>query len=525
MQKNQGMGYDSKRIAKNTLFLYGRMFFSMVIGLYTSGIVVRALGLSDYGLYGVIGGVASFLLFINNTLTSGTQRFLNFALGTGDSERSSITFYNALILHILIGLLFVIICETVGLWFLLNKINIPPDRVNAAFWVYQISIFSMFCITIGVPFSAAIVAHEHFKLYAYISIFDVCMNLVIALIIQLHGFDRLIVYSCLVVFCNIVTTTINIMFSLKRYPECSFKRRFEKSLFKEMLQFSGWNIMGCAAVTMQNQGLTILINIYFGTIANAARGIANQVNQKVLQFVTGFQTAVNPQIVKLYAQNDLKSLTTLIIDNSIFASFLFLFIAVPVCVETPYILRIWMGKVPDVTKYLVYIIILQTLIQTISRPVVTLVHAVGKMKWVNITAGGALLMILPTSWILAESGANLVTIFIVNLIPWLLETFFELWFEYKYIKFPIWSFYRKVYLKVFFVGVLMFISPITVKLLISQDSFVRLVLVTISSVISSVPIIYYIGLNNSQRARIISKIASIRLSIYSRFHNLCIKWF
>lgn len=497
---------NSNRIAKNTIMLYFRMFFAMIIGLYTSRIVIQALGLSNYGLYSVVGGVVSILIFVNNTLTSGTQRFLNFALGKNDELHLKKTFSTALLLHLIIGIFFVLICETIGLWFLYTKINIPAGRENAAFWVFQLSTLSVFVLTVFVPFTSSIVAHERFKVYAYMSIFDVLMNLIIVFSLKLTNGDKLITYSFLIVLVNLTTTAIYYLYCRKNFSECRFKLLYEKSIFKEIFRFSIWNIFGCASVTLQNQGINILINIYFGTIANAARSIALQINQKILQFVSGFQTAVNPQIVKLYASGNIDELTKLVINNSKFAAFLFLLMAVPICVEIDYILKLWLGTVPSITSTLVYIILFQTLVQTISRPVVMLVHAVGKMKMVNLTAGGVLLLILPVSLLLAHFGASIETIFIINVIPWFLETFLELYFEKKYCNFPLKKFYKAVYLRVFPLAGLMVIIPLSVKQYISLSELPRFILVESISIISSIFIISYLGLSRSQRHLIFNKI-------------------
>lgn len=478
----------------------------MIVGLYTSRVVIQALGLSDYGLYGVVGGVVSILIFVNNTLTSGTQRFLNYALGEGNTEKLKLTFSTALFLHLIIALFFVLFCETIGLWFLYNKINIPVGRENAAFWVFQLSTLSIFILTLFVPFTSSLVAHERFSVYAYMTIFDVSMNLVIALMLQICGGDKLILYSALVVFTNIATTIIYYCYCKKHFEECRLKFNYERGLLKEMSQFSGWNIFGCASVTLQNQGVNILINIYFGTIANAARGIALQVNQKVLQFVNGFQTAVNPQIVKLYASGNIPELTSLIISNSKFAAFLYLFIGIPICVEINFILKIWLGEVPPITSILIYIIMFQTLVQTISRPVVMLVHAVGKMRMVNLTAGFSLLLILPISLLLAHFGASLETIFIINVIPWFLETFFELYFEHKYCNFPIWKFYKDVYLSVFPLAAIMVAIPLVIKYFLPFEGLSRFVVVTFISFLSSSILILYAGMDHHQRAKVFDRI-------------------
>lgn len=497
---------NSKQIAKNTLMLYIRMFVVMIVGLYTSRVVIHALGLSDYGLYGVVGGVVTILIFVNNTLTSGTQRFLNYALGEGDNRKLKLTFSTALVLHLIIAIFFVLFCETIGLWFLFNKINIPPGRENAAFWVFQLSTLSIFVLTLFVPFTSSIVAHEKFKVYAYLTIFDVSANLIIALSLQICGGDKLILYSALIVLTNVLTTIIYYYYCKKHFEECRFNLNFQIGLLKEMAQFSGWNIFGCASVTLQNQGVNILINIYFGTIANAARSIALQVNQKVLQFVNGFQTAINPQIVKLYASGNMSELTRLIISNSKYAAFLYLLVGVPICVEIDYILKIWLGDIPQITSVLIYIIMFQTLVQTISRPVVMLVHAVGKMRSVNLTAGVALLMILPVSLLFAHLGASLETIFIVNVIPWFLETFFELYFEHKYCNFPIGKFYKEVYLTIFPLAAIMVAIPLVIKQILPFEGFVRLIIVTVVSLITSLILILYVGMNKCQRIKVINRL-------------------
>lgn len=504
---------STNRIVKNTLMLYIRMFFAMIVGLYTSRVVIHVLGLSNYGLYSVVGGVVTILIFVNNTLTSGTQRFLNYALGEGDELKLKKTFSTALLMHLIIALFFVLICETAGLWFLNNKINIPEGRENAAFWVFQLSVLSIFVLTVFVPYTSSIVAHEKFKIYAYMSIFDVGLNLVIVFLLKIAGGDKLILYSFLVVIVNIITTLIYCMYCHKHFKECRFKITYERSIFKEMFKFSGWNLFGCASVTLQNQGINILINIYFGTIANAARAIAMQINQKILQFVNGFQTAINPQIVKLYATGNMTDLTRLIINNSKLAAYLFLFIAIPVSVEIDYILKIWLGNVPSITSILVYIILFQTLVQIISRPVVMLVHAVGKMKMVNLTAGGVLLLILPISLLLAHVGFNIETIFIINIIPWFLETFLELYFEQKYCNFPLEKFYKEVYLSVFPLTILMLIPPLIIKYLLHGNNFSQFIIVELVALLSTIFIILFLGMSKAQRNKVYNKVKSIILRI------------
>lgn len=484
------------------------MLLTLFVGLYTSRVVLQTLGISDYGLYNVVGGIITLFTFINSTLASGTQRFMSFALGEQNFNKMKSVFSTAIYLHALFSLIIVVIAEIVGLWLLYNKMQIPDGRMDAAFWVFQFSIFATMIKMMEVPYMATLIAHERMNIYAYISIYDVFMKLLIVYLIQLVNYDKLILYAFLLFVVHISSALLYLLYCRTKYSETRSIVGFNKSTFKEIASFSGWNIFGCGAVALQGQGVNILLNMFFGTVVNAARGIAFQVNVIILQFVHNFQVAVNPQIVKLYASGQKEEMIKLVLNNSKFAAFLFLIIAIPAFVEIEFVLRIWLGEYPNYAPIFLRIIIVQSLIQTMNRPVVMAIHAVGKMKDVNLTSGSVLLLILPVSYILLKLGCSPVTVFLVNIIPWLLELLLVLYWLRKYINFPIWEFYKKVYGVVFPLGSLALSIPYAIHYLLDGNEILRFIAVGFFSVVSTTLIVAYFGISKSLRIKLLSNILS-----------------
>ena len=507
---------SNKRIAQNTLYMYFRMLITMAVGLYASRVVLATLGASDYGLYNVVGGIVVVLASINGTLATGTQRFLSFALGENDDNKLKSVFSTAVLLHLLFAVLFLILAETAGLWFLNAKMNIPEGRDTAAFWVYQFSILTTIISIIQVPYMSAIIAHEKMSVYAYMSIYDAVAKLLVVYLIQVAAYDKLIFYAALICAVGATSALMYNLYCRFKFSECKLHPKMNKDIFKEMATFSGWNIFGCVAVPLQTQGLNILLNIFFSTIVNAARGIAVQINNIILQFVNNFQTAVNPQIVKLYAAGQKEEMIHLVINNSKFAGFLYLLIAVPLFVEIEFVLDIWLVEYPEYTIPFVRIILIQSLIQTLTRPVVMVVHAVGKMKGPNLTAGIALLLAVPMTYVLLKLGLDPVSVFVINLIPWLLETFFELYYENKYIGFPIWGFYKNVYLVVFPIALIIGAVPYLAHMFLPLEGWGRFLIVCTISVITSGVVIFYLGLSKHLREMVVDKVKDF---ITSRLHK------
>lgn len=503
MQENTA---NNKRIAKNTLMLYFRMLLTLAVGLYAARIVLQTLGASDYGLYNVVGGIVTLFTFISGTLATGTQRFLTYAIGENNDTKKKFVFSTASYLHVFFALVIFVVSEIVGLYMLYYQMQIPEGRMQAAFWVFQFSTVAAMVAVVQVPYMSSLIAHEKMDIYAWISIYEAVMKLLIVYLIQVVEADKLILYAFLFFLVNLSTAFMYMLYCRNKYEECRMFGGFNKETFLEIASFSGWNIFGCGAVALQGQGVNILLNMFFGTIVNAARGIAFQVNGIILQFVNNFQTAVNPQIVKLYASDQKEQMMRLVINNSKMAAYLFLLIAIPLFIELEYVLSLWLGEYPEYTPIFLRIIIFQSLVQTINRPVVMAIHAVGKMKAVNLTSGTALLLILPVSYILLRMGASPVTVFIVNVIPWFFELFFELYWLKRYINFPFLGFYRKVYALVFPLSLLMFVIPFGIKQVLELSGWQSLIVTCFVSTFSTSVIVCYLGISKNLRMKIFENI-------------------
>lgn len=324
---------NNKRIAKNTIMLYIRMFISMVVGLYTSRVVLATLGVEDYGIYGVVGGVVAMMGFLNASMSGATSRFLTFELGKGDKERLAKTFSSALIVHIGIAIVVLILAETVGLWFLCNKLNIPAERMQAAHWVYQLSILSaMFGIT-QVPYNAAIIAHEKMDVYAYVEILNVSLKLLIVYLLCIGNFDKLILYASLMLAVSILIMMVYRIYAIRQFPEAHFHWIWDKTYLRPLLSFSGWDLYGNACVTARQQGTNFLVNIFFGVTYNAASSVATTVNGVVLGLTFTLIPALQPQIVKRYAVGDIKGMQSLMNNGIKYFSLLYLALLFPFLME------------------------------------------------------------------------------------------------------------------------------------------------------------------------------------------------
>lgn len=406
----------NKRIAKNTIVLYLRMIFILCVGLYTSRIVLNTLGVEDYGIYNVVGGFVAFFSFLNGAMATATQRFITFELAQGDVERQTVTFSTAAIIHVAIAFLIVIIAETVGLWFVCNKLVIPEERFVAAMWVYQFSILSMFVSIVSIPYNAAIIAHEKMSAFAYISILDTVLKLAIVYLLTIATFDRLIFYAALLLGISLLDRLIYGIYCKRHFIETRVRLIFDKRIFNAMTNIAGWSLFGNIAGVFYTQGLNVLLNIYFGPAVNAARAIAVTIQGVVTGFVGNFQMALNPQITKSYAIDDMKRMHSLIFASSKYSFFLLLFIALPIMIETQTILTLWLKIVPEHTVWFVRLILCILLIDTLSNPLMISAQAVGRVKVYQSVVGGLLLLILPIAYVALRLGGNPETVFIVHMV-------------------------------------------------------------------------------------------------------------
>lgn len=389
---------NNKRIAKNTLMLYIRMIFLMGVTLYTSRIILNSLGITDFGIYNVVGGFVTMLGFISGSLSGATSRFITFELGKGEKGNVKKVFQCSITIHYIFAFILFIIAETIGLWFLNEKMVIPSDRLTAALWVYQCSVATFIISILSIPYNALIIAHERMSAFAYISIFEAFSRLFIAFLIQYSNFDRLIYYSILILLIQGIVRILYSIYCKKNFSESSFKWLWDNELSKKMAAYAGWTMSGNLAVIGYTQGINILLNLFFGPTINAARGIAVQVQSAVNQCFGNFQMAVRPQITKLYAQGDLKSMHSLILNSSRYSYYLIIIMSLPIFVNTEYILHLWLGEIPDHTIKFTQIMILTCMNGAFSQPTLMAIHATGNIKKFQIIEGSLLLTVVPIAY-------------------------------------------------------------------------------------------------------------------------------
>ena len=378
---------NNKRIAKNTLLLYIRMIFTMLISLYTSRVILNTLGITDFGIYNVVGGIISLLGFVTSSLGGASSRYITFELGKGNKNKLKKIFGNILSIHILFSIAIFILGETIGLWFFYNKLQIPLERFNAAFWVYQFSIFTSILSFISIPYNAVIIAHEKMSAFAYISIIDVILKLLIVYLLLIIPYDKLIIYSILFFCIQAFDRIIYGVYCSKHFEETHTKLQIDKNLFKELFDFAFWTMGGNLACIGYTQGLNILLNIFFGPAINAARGIAVQVQSVVRNFCLNFQTAINPQITKNYAKKDLAQMHSLIQISSKYSFLLLYLISLPLILEAPIVLKWWLGIVPEHTINFLRIILCTSLVVSLSNPFLISIYATGMIKKFQIIEG------------------------------------------------------------------------------------------------------------------------------------------
>ena len=390
---------NNKRIAKNTLMLYIRMILMMAVSLYTSRVILAALGVEDFGLYNVVGGIVVLFSFINNAMVTSTQRFLNYELGRNNSEEAQKVFSASLSIHFVIAAVFFVLAESAGLWFLNNYIKIPLGREVAANWVYQFSVIASIFNIIRAPYNAAIIAYERMSFYAYVSIIEAILKLLVVFLVYLFA-DRLISYSAMITAVALIILFIYYIFCQKNFPICRYKFEFNKSRYLSIASFSWWSLFGSFANTGASQGINIILNVFFGVAVNAAMGIANQINSAIYSFVSNFQTAFNPQIVKSYAAGDWEYFINLILNTSRYSFILLFVLALPVYITCPDLLKLWLGNVPEYSVSFTRLMLLFLLIDSVQGPLWVSAQATGKIKNYQILMSSLILLNLPITYLL-----------------------------------------------------------------------------------------------------------------------------
>ena len=494
---------ENKRIAKNTLLLYFRMLITMAVGFYTSRVILNALGVIDFGIYNVVGGIVGTLSILNGAMAGATQRWITIALGKGDEDNLKKVFSVGLTAQFIIGTLILLFIETIGLWYLHEYAVIPEGRMNAAFVVFQVSTLTMFLTILNVPFNGAIIAHEKMGAFAFFSIFDVIMKLVICFSLYYTSYDKLILYSLLLFLTYLINFCAIQLYSHKKFIEARFKFGWDKEMYKSMWSLAFWTISGNVAYAGYTQGITLLINLFFGPAMNAAAGVANQATNIINQFSMNFQLALNPQITKNYAQQNYTDMHKLMFRSSKFSYFLMLIFTVPLFYEAPYLLKLWLGNVPEHAVSFMRIGLFVSMIMAVRNPLVTAAMANGNLKKYQLIVNGILLLVCPLLYIIYKIGGipecSAIILFIIMVIATLASAY--LLKDMVYLNY--YDFIKKVGVPIVVYTPLSFIIPLSIYL-VMPESFLRLIILTPIALLSTISIIYYFVLNKNERSYISS---------------------
>lgn len=495
------MTTSNRRIAKNTLLLYFRMFITMFVSLYISREVLRILGIEDFGIYNIIGGIIVLFSFINGALVSSTQRFLNYEIGSGDVQRQRSIFNSTVTIYIIFCILIVVVAETAGLWFLNNKLNIPHERLEAANWVYQASLVT-FCLNIlRVPYNAVVIAHERMSFYAYLSIAEVVMKLIILFPLTMVHIDKLVLYAVLVAVISFFVFVFYRIYCKRQFAICNYRFAFDKQEYRELLGFSMWNLFGSGANMLVSQGINILFNLFYGVTLNASIGLTNQVKNAVSSFLINFQTAFSPQIVKSYAGGEKERFQQLILFTSKYSYFLTILVILPFLFNADFIISKWLTVVPIYLVPFTKWSLLSLVIDSLSAPLGIAVQATGTIRKYQILYSVFSFSVLPVAVLITFLGKHPIAVFIVWTAGNLGIYIWKIWFVSKLIKMPIRLYCSKVIGRILLVSIL---GGIAVFLFHSLSFFravdwSKFVASTSSIILALLTLIYLFGLDELEK--------------------------
>lgn len=503
---------NTRRIAKNTAVLYVRMFLIMAVTLYTSRVVLNVLGVEDYGIYNVVGGVVTMLAFFNNSLSTATQRFLNYEMGQGGTELQKV-FSIAIIGHCFIACGIVLLAETIGLWFIKTQLVIPAERMQAALWVYHFSIATFAVTVITTPYNAAIIAHERMNIFAYLSFLEVGLKLLTVFLLFWLPFDKLKLYGALLLGVTFLVRGAYSYYCRRHFPECHLRFIWDKQFFLKMYSFSGWILVGDTTNMLSSQGVNMLINIFFSAVQNAARGIAYQVQGAINAFVSNFVMAVRPQIIKSWAQGDLGYMYRLIFSWSKLSFYLLYLFSLPVLLYMPVILQLWLKNVPDHSVLFTRLVVIELLISSSYSPIVSVSQASGKIRNYQLIASFGFLLIFILTFICYRWGYPSYITFILSIFIALAGLFARLWELYYSVSFPVGAYLRLVFLREVIIVLISLPLPLFFVYFFpfSWSYFIGGVLISFLSVGI---IIWFGGLNREERFFICDKLKSVRHRIF-----------
>ena len=506
---------NNKRIAKNTLLLYFRMLFMMVVSLYTSRVILNALGVEDFGIYNVVGGVVAMFTVISGSLSAAICRFITYELGKGDQSKLNKIFSASVTIQLALSLIIVVLIESVGVWFLNVKMTIPADRMVAANWVLQFSIITFVINLISVPYNAAIIAHERMSAFAYISILEAVCKLAIAFLIMVSPIDKLVFYAILMCAVSVLIRFTYGHYCKKHFTECTYHFHWDKDILKKMFGFAGWNFIGASSAVLRDHGGNIVINLFYGPSVNAARGIAIQVNNAIMGFVSNFMTALNPQITKSYASGDREYMMTLLFQGARLSFYMLLLLSLPVLVNTHYIMVLWLKLVPEHAVFFVKLILVFAMSESISNPLITAMLATGKIRNYQIVVGGLQMMNLPISYVCLRLGCIPETVLIVAIVISQCCLAARLYMLRGMIGLSSIQYLKKVYFNVIVVALLSLAVPGLLSKCV-DDSFLSFVLLSLVAVVCTVIVEFYVGCNGKERAFVIEKMNIVKNKIFKK---------
>lgn len=509
---------NNERIAKNTFMLYVRMLFLMTVNLYISRVLLRVLGVEDFGIYNVVGGVVAMFSVISGSLSASISRFLTYELGKKNIDKLKRIFSTAIMIQIGISVIIILFAETIGVWFLNSEMNIPIYRIYAANWVFQFSIIAFIVNLVSLPYNALLIAHEKMAVFAYISILEAIGKLVGVYFLVISPIDKLVSYAMLVVVIAVLVRYIYSRYCKTHFKECTFQFLIDSSLLKSMCTFAGWNFFGSTSLVLKEQGVNVVLNIFCGPSINAARGIAVQVNNAVSAFIANFMTALEPQIIKSYADRDNRYMYFLIYQGTKLSFYLMLFLVLPILLNAEFVLELWLGKVPNYCTQFVRLMLVLSLLDCLYRPLLAAHLATGRIKELQLIVGGINLLNLPLSFWLLKCGYEPVCTVVISIILSIITLFLRVFLFSKLDDyFCIKDFVRNVVMKIMYVSFLSIILPIILSQLYPNSSVLMESTVCFLSVGSAV---YYLGLSIDERRLVKQKICQIAKCLRCVF---CIK--
>lgn len=499
---------NNKRIARNTIFMYARMILIMLVSLYTVRVVLKALGTEDYGINNVVGGIVTMFGFLSTTMSGASMRFFSYELGRKDYKKLADYFSVTFWCYTIIAGIGLVLAETVGLWFVTTKLVIPPERMNAALWVYHYSIISFVVHILAVPFNSLILAREKMDLYAYVGVIEAVLKLLVAFMITISPFDKLASYAVLLMIATTLVSSFYILYDLKKFPESRVKKFWDGKIFKEVFNYSSWSLFGAVALVLRGQGINILLNIFFGPVVNAARAIAYQVNGAINTFVHGFTQAVRPQITKYYAAQETGLMLTLVYRTTRLCFFLIFLLSVPILLETEYILGLWLGTVNEMTVLFTRLVILASIIEAITIPLKGLISSTGNIKYTQVINGTILISILPVSYVYLKCGYPPETTMVIAIVSNMLCHITRIYFSCRLTAMTFSDYTRETIVPISIITIVGGGISVLLHLFISGSQLFHFLLVVSLTVVSNAIIIWLIGLKKSEKQMLIQFIKS-----------------